>query len=180
MHSFQINVLIRFLASSACFELMGSSSGWQFVQAVLVCYVSSCWNYNKSLLWGNKICKANNINSQLYATILILLIVSIISTCFGRWFRPSSGALGCVYSLWYNAPAVLPAGSIVGALYHSSCKHSLVLLRMGEIIARNMLRLLKLLIKWLFLHIVGCLYYCMNDAPSHKHQKYYAKFLMYG
>jgi len=36
--------------------------------------------------------------------------------------------------LWYNAPTVLPAGSIIGALYHS-----LVLLRLGEIIARNML-----------------------------------------
>ena len=40
----------------------------------------------------------------------------------------------CVYILWYNAPTMLPAGSIVGALYHS-----LVLLRMCEIIARNML-----------------------------------------
>ena len=29
-------------------------------------------------------------------------------------FRPSSWALDCVYSLWYNAPAKLPAG----ALYH--------------------------------------------------------------
>ena len=36
--------------------------------------------------------------------------------------------------LWYNAPMMLPAGSIIGELYHS-----LVLLRMGEIIARNML-----------------------------------------
>ena len=35
-----------------------------------------------------------------------------------------------VYSLRYNAPTVL---------YTTSCKHSLVLLRMGEIIARNML-----------------------------------------
>jgi len=62
--------------------------------------------------------------------------------------------------LWYNAPTMLPAAdSIVGALYHS-CKHSLVLLRMGEIIARNMLSWLKLLIKWLLLHLVGYLYYC--------------------
>ena len=41
---------------------------------------------------------------------------------------------------------------------------------MGEIIARNMLSLLKLLIKLLLLHLVGCLYYCINDARSHKHQ----------
>jgi len=47
-----------------------------------------------------------------------LLIIPISSTCFGRKFRPSSRALDCVYSLWYNAPTMLPAGSIVGALYH--------------------------------------------------------------
>jgi len=30
----------------------------------------------------------NNINSQLDATIIILLIISISSTCFGRNYRP--------------------------------------------------------------------------------------------
>ena len=43
--------------------------------------------------------------------------------------------------------------------YTTSCKYNLVLLRMGEIIARNMLGWLKLLIKLLLLHLVGCLYY---------------------
>jgi len=33
---------------------------------------------------------------------------------------------------------------------------------MGEIIARNMLIWLKLLIKLLLLHLVGCLYYYKN------------------
>ena len=28
----------------------------------------------------------------------------------GDNFAPSSGSLDCVYSLWYNAPAVLPGG----------------------------------------------------------------------
>jgi len=42
--------------------------------------------------------------------------------------------------------------------YTTSCKHSLVLLGMGEIIARNVLNWLKLLIQ-LLLHLVGCLYY---------------------
>jgi len=55
-------------------------------------------------------------------------------------------------------------------LYTTSCKHSLVLLRIGETIARNMLSWLKLLIKLLFMHLVGCLYYCFNDARSHKRQ----------
>jgi hypothetical protein len=31
---------------------------------------------------------------------------------FGRWFRPSSGALDSIYSLWYNAPTMLPDGSL--------------------------------------------------------------------
>ena len=54
--------------------------------------------------------------------------------------------------------------------YTTSCKHSLVLLRMGKIIARNMLSWLKLLIKLLLLHLFGCLFYHINDARSHKHQ----------
>jgi len=57
--------------------------------------------------------------------------------------------------------------------YATNWKHSLVLLKMDEIIVRNMLSWLKLLIKLLlFLHLVGCLYYCISDARSHKHHKY--------
>ena len=41
----------------------------------------------------------------------------------------------------------------------ASCKHILVLLRMGEIFARIMLSWLKLLIKLSLLHLVGCLCY---------------------
>jgi len=50
--------------------------------------------------------------------------------------------------LWYNAPTMLPAGG----RQHRRCiipqtvTHSLVLLRMDKIIARNMLSWLKLLI----------------------------------
>ena len=68
--------------------------------------------------------------------------------------------------------------------YTTNCKHSLVLMRMGEIIARNMLSWLKSLINrfykhmvmlpfkllsrytntktLLLLHLDGCLYYCRN------------------
>ena len=78
-------------------------------------------------------------------------MISINSTCFGQWFLPSSGALDCVYSLWYNE-----ASSVY---YTTSCKHSVVLLRMGEIIARNMLSGLKSLINrycciWLVVYII--------------------------
>ena len=71
----------------------------------------------------------------------------------------------------YKAPTMLPAGDKDGhqqaassVLYTTSCKHNLVLLRMVEIIARNMLSWLKLLIKLLLLHLVGCLYNCISDA----------------
>jgi hypothetical protein len=43
--------------------------------------------------------------------------------------------------------------------YTTSCKHSLVLLKMGEIIARNMSSWLRITNKPLSLHLVGCLYY---------------------
>ena len=43
--------------------------------------------------------------------------------------------------------------------YTTSCKHSLVLLRMGETIAQNMLSWLKSIIKLLLLRLFGCLYY---------------------
>jgi hypothetical protein len=54
----------------------------------------------------------DNIDKPTRCNINGLLIIPISSTCFRRWFRPSSGALGCVYSLWYNAPTMLPAGSL--------------------------------------------------------------------
>ena len=53
--------------------------------------------------------------------------------------------------------------------YTTSCKDSLVLLRMGEIIARNML--IEITNELLLLHLVGCVYYCFSDARSHKHKK---------
>ena len=60
-----------------------------------------------------------------------------------------------------------PAGRIIGALYHTLYKHSLALLRRGEIIARNMLSWLKLLIKLLLLHLVDCLYcYILCFSPA--------------
>ena len=58
------------------------------------------------------------------------------------------------YSLWYNTPITMPAGSLeeeelriqASGRQHRGCitpqtvTHSLVLLTMGKIIARNMLR----------------------------------------
>ena len=64
--------------------------------------------------------------------------------------------------------SMLPAGSIDT----TNCEHIPVLLRMGEIIVRNMLSWLKLLIKLLLLHLGGCLYHYISDARSHKYQNY--------
>jgi hypothetical protein len=62
----------------------------------------------------------------------------------------------CVYSFWYNAPTILPAGNLdevehliqaaSSVHYTTSCKHSLEVLRMDEIFARNILSWLELLI----------------------------------
>jgi len=52
------------------------------------------------------------------------------------------------YSLWYNVPTMLPAGGRQhrGCIIPQTVTHSVVLLRMGKIIARNMLNWLELLI----------------------------------
>ena len=73
---------------------------------------------------------------------------------------------------------MLPAGdqdpghqqATSSVLCTTSCKHSLVLLRMSEIITGNMLSWFKILITLLLLHLVGCLCYFINDTRSHKHQ----------
>ena len=41
---------------------------------------------------------------------LFIYLHPISSTCFGRCFRPSSGAFDCIYSFWYSPPMLLPAG----------------------------------------------------------------------
>jgi len=44
------------------------------------------------------------------ATIQVNLLFLVSSTCFGRCFRPSSGALDCIYSICFLK--LLPAGSL--------------------------------------------------------------------
>ena len=72
------------------------------------------------------------IDNQQDATILIYLFL-ISSTCFGRCFRPSSGAYHCNYSFWYCPPMLLLAVDNT-----RSCSYSDMLLMMGENIVRNM------------------------------------------
>jgi hypothetical protein len=39
-----------------------------------------------------------------------IYLYPISSTCFGQSYRPSSGALDCIYSFWCNPPMLLPPG----------------------------------------------------------------------
>jgi len=43
---------------------------------------------------------SNYEDNQQDATIQVSLLFLVSSTCFGRCFRPSSGALNCIYSIW--------------------------------------------------------------------------------
>ena len=72
---------------------------------------------------------------------------------------PSSGALDCVLQFVVYAPTMLLSGrQHRGCIIRQAVTHSLVFLKMGKIIARNMLIWL-IINKPLSLHLVGCLYY---------------------
>ena len=88
------------------------------------------------------------------------------------------------YSLWYNAPTMLPgawkrrnsvsrlpAGNIVVALYHKVQTQSSAP-EDGRNHRPKHVELIGIINKPLLLHLVGCLlvYYCINDARSNEHQ----------
>jgi len=64
---------------------------------------------------------------------------------------------------------MLPAGSIVGALYHKLLKPSSAP-EDGRNYCPKHVELIGIINKPLFLRLVGCLYYCISDAQSYKHQ----------
>ena len=101
--------------------------------------------------WYKKYRKPSRCNSN------GLLIIPVSSTCFGQLLCPSSGTLDCVTACGIMHPRCCrpPAGNIVvpaTGRQHRWCiipqavTHSLVFLKMGKIIARNMLSWLELLI----------------------------------
>ena len=65
------------------------------------------------------------------------------------------------YSMWYNAPTMLTAGGQQhrGCIIPQVVTQSLVLLKMGKIIATKHVELTGIINKLLLLHLVGCLYY---------------------
>jgi hypothetical protein len=81
-----------------------------------------------------------------------LLIIPISSTCFGRWFRQSSGALDCVYSLWYNAP--------------TSCNTQSSAPEDGRNHHQKHVELIEIINKPLLLHLVSCVYYWSSCSAS--------------
>ena len=76
------------------------------------------------------------------------------------------------YSLWYNAPMMLPATGRQhrGCIIPQAVTHILVLLNMGKIIARNMLIWLELIINpYCCIYLVVYIIY-ISDARSRKYQ----------
>ena len=53
-------------------------------------------------------------SKQQDATMQVNLPFLVSSTCFGRCFRPSPGALGRIYSIWQYSPKSLPDGVLDG------------------------------------------------------------------
>jgi len=75
--------------------------------------------------------------------------------------------------LWYNAPTMLLPRACRqhrGCIIPQAVTHSLVLLKMGKIIAGNMLSWLELLIRrYCCIYLVAYFIY-INDARSNKYQ----------
>ena len=65
------------------------------------------------------------------------------------------------YSLWYNAPTMLPANGRQhrGCIIPQTVTHSLVFQKMGKNTCPKHVELTGIINKPLLLHLVGCLYY---------------------
>jgi hypothetical protein len=88
-------------------------------------------------------------------SLVLLKMGEIIARNVSSWLRIINKSLlshlvGCLYYLFQH---------LWWVHYTTNCKHSLVLLKMGEIIARNVSKWLRIINKSLLLHLVGCLYY---------------------
>jgi len=62
-----------------------------------------------------------------------------------------------------------PAGNFFGALFHKLYTQCCAP-EDGRNYRPKHVELIEITNKVLLLHLVGCLYYCINDARSHKHQ----------
>ena len=80
------------------------------------------------------------------------------------------------YSLWYNAPTMLPAGNLdevelsstsSSVHYTTSCNTQSSAPEDGRNYCLKHVELIGIINKPLLLHLVGCLYYCISDALSY-------------
>ena len=117
--------------------------------------------------------KYNNVNSQLDATITNFIDnynqLNMFRSIISPIIRSTRLCLQLVVQNTGDAACHQQAASSV--LYTTSCKQSSA---PGD--GRNYrpkhVELIQIINKLLLLHLVGCLYYCINDARSHKHQNY--------
>jgi len=82
-------------------------------------------------------------------------------TCFRQFFRPSSGAQNCTYSV---RPAKLAAGSSIGLTNTWHCMCSFELLVNGKTVW-NVQRLTEIKKLW---NVASCWLYCVNILALHR------------
>ena len=104
---------------------------------------------------------------------------------FRAIISPILRSTGCVYSLCFSAPTMLPAGNLdeVELNFHliqfTGRQHRRCIMPQAVNTAcapedgRNYrpkhVELIGIINKPLLLHLVGCLYYCISDARSYKY-----------
>ena len=129
---------------------------------------------NLTLVWPCIINNGGKEENQLDATITVYWYIQISSTCFRQQFCPSSGALNCtLHRMVCCTQYVAGRWSIDGGqfLRHQitdrqrigykiqAILHSLMLLKMGKIVAPKHVELNWIINKLLLLHLVGFLLY---------------------
>jgi len=88
------------------------------IKQIILSWYNNCSNLWRILIKTLPYCYVCN---QQDANIQVNLLFLVSSTCFGRCFRPSSGTLDCIYSIWLYSPKLLPAG-VLGELKPNSPK----------------------------------------------------------
>ena len=136
-----------------------------YINAFDVCVTVYHWykNINSQLDTTIKNFIDNNNQLNMFRAIISPILRSTI-LCLQLVVQCTDDA-ACCWPGWGGSAVPPHPGHQQAALsvhYTTSCKHSIVLLRMGEIIARNMLTDCNYQQNLLFLHLVGCLYYFIH------------------
>ena len=92
------------------------------------------YSYNVNLMFVSPcIIDINNVEDQLDTTVTIYWYSNQLNM-FRAIFSHPQERKALFYSMWYNAPKLLPAGGLeqLGCIVPHAVKHSLALLRMGK------------------------------------------------